>query len=524
MKLVIAEKPSVAQSIAKILGATSKKDGYLEGNGYIVSWCVGHLISLASTERYNEQYQKWELSHLPLIPPTFEYEISKGKEKQVKILCNLLNRTDVECVINACDAGREGELIFRLIYNFSKSDKEVKRLWISSMEDTAIKDGFCNLKDGKDFDDLYNSALCRSRADWIVGINATRLFSCLYNQTLNVGRVMSPTLAMIVERNANINAFVSEPYYTVVAESDNVSFATAKIKDRAQAEKLLQQVANTMVVIKSVDSKEKTEKPPKLYDLTTLQREANRKLGFTANQTLEYVQSLYEKKLCTYPRTDSCFLTEDMEHSLPELLLLSVGLLSFPKEGEIDVPCNAQLVINNSKVTDHHAIIPTKTLQSYKIDNLPYGEKAVLTMIMLRLLSSLGDAHIYSETVVTATCGDLLLTAKGKTILSDGFKKYARLLKADEDTDTSLPLIAEGEVLDNIKAKIKEGKTSPPKPFTEDTLLSAMELAWQKEDVEKEFCGLGTPVKVIGELTNENDINCLGGACLVGQGQCIKGF
>ncbi|MFR9543419.1 MAG: DNA topoisomerase, partial [Rikenellaceae bacterium] len=476
-KLVIAEKPSVAQSIAKVLGATAKKDGYFEGGGYFVSWCVGHLIALASTEKYGEKYGKWELSHLPIIPPTFEYEVSKGKEKQVKILCKLLNRDDVDCVINGCDAGREGELIFRLVYNFSKCDKPMERLWISSMEDSAIKDGFRHLQDGKHFDNLYNSALCRSRADWIVGINATRLFSCLYGQTLNVGRVMSPTLAMLVERNANIRAFVSEPFYNIILENDNIAFSSEKIKDKIQAELAFKNLSNKLLMVQSVESKEKSEKPPRLYDLTTLQREANRKLGFTATQTLEYVQSLYEKKLCTYPRTDSSFLTEDMADTLPDIIGISIKILQVENT---DKPCNYHLVINNSKVTDHHAIIPTKSLKSYNIDNLPYGEKAVLTLIVLRLLSALGDTHKYCETVVTAACGDRIFKTKGKTIVADGFKQYARLVNADDEVDTSLPLMAEGEVIENIIAKLKEGKTSPPKQYTEDTLLSSMESAGQQ--------------------------------------------
>ncbi len=510
MNLVIAEKPSVAQSIAKVLGATNKKDGYMEGNGYIVSWCIGHLVSLASTEKYNEHYKKWELAHLPIIPQTFEYEVSKGKEKQLNLLCKLLNHKDVERVINACDAGREGELIFRLVYNFSKTNKPMKRLWISSMEDNTIKNGFNNLKDGKDFEDLYKSALCRSQADWIVGINATRLYSCLYSQTLNIGRVMSPTLAMIVERNSNIQAFQSEPFYSVTLENDEVLFSSEKMKEKSQAEALAQTATTEYLVIERVDQKEKTEKPPKLYDLTTLQREANRKLGFTASQTLECTQSLYEKKLCTYPRTDSSFLTEDMEHGLPELSLIALASLPFPKDVDFDVPCHAHFVVNNSKVTDHHAIIPTKTLKSYNLENLPYGEKAVLTLIMLRLLSSLGEPHKYNETVVIARCGDNSFTSKGKTILADGFKQYARLLKENtEDADTTLPLMGEGKVIENILTKIKEGKTSPPKQYTEDTLLSAMESAGQKEDVEKAFCGLGTPATRAGVLEKLVTINLL---------------
>ncbi|NCC15953.1 MAG: type IA DNA topoisomerase [Clostridia bacterium] len=510
MRLVIAEKPSVAQSIAKVLGATDKKDGYLEGNGYFVSWCVGHLVGLAGTEKYNENYKIWDLKDLPIIPQSFEYEVSKGKEKQLKILCKLLNDPKVDAVINACDAGREGELIFRLVYQFAKCQKAMKRLWISSMEDSAIQKGFENLKDGTSFDLLFESAACRQKADWIVGINATRLFSLLYNQRLNVGRVMSPTLSMIVERNASIKAFHPTPFYTIVLDNGAVVFTSKKTEGKAQAEELLKRCKNQHLVVTSIENKEKAEKPPKLYDLTTLQREANRKLGFTANQTLEYTQSLYEKKLCTYPRTDSRFLTEDMAGILPELSLYALATLPFPRDEEFDVPCNAQLVIDSSKVTDHHAIIPTKSLANYDIEQLPYGEKAVLTLIMLRLLSALGDNHKYSETLVTAACGDAVFTTKGKTILQNGFKEYEALLNmAEKQDEKSLPLMAEGEVIENCNAEIKEGKTSPPKQFTEDTLLSAMETTGKDENIEKEFCGIGTPATRAGIIEKLISVNLL---------------
>lgn len=510
MRLVIAEKPSVAQSIAKVLGATDKKDGYLKGNGYFVSWCVGHLLGLTGTEKYNEGYKIWDLKDLPIIPQSFEYEVSKGKEKQLKILCKLLNDPKVDEVINACDAGREGELIFRLVYQFAKCQKTMKRLWISSMEDSAIQKGFENLKDGASFDLLYESAACRQKADWIVGINATRLFSLLYNQQLNVGRVMSPTLSMIVERNASIKAFRPTPFYTIVLNNGAVTFTSEKKEEKAQAEELLKRCKNQHLVVTSIENKEKAEKPPKLYDLTTLQREANRKLGFTANQTLEYTQSLYEKKLCTYPRTDSRFLTEDMADILPELSLYALTTLTFPRDEEFDVPCNAQLVIDSSKVTDHHAIIPTKSLANYDIEQLPYGEKAVLTLIMLRLLSALGDNHRFSETVVTAGCGDTVFTTKGKTILQNGFKEYEVLLNMIEKQDEkSLPLMAEGKVVENCKAEMKEGQTSPPKQFTEDTLLSAMETTGKDENIEKEFCGIGTPATRAGIIEKLISVNLL---------------
>ncbi|MGL5254030.1 MAG: DNA topoisomerase 3 [Brevinema sp.] len=504
MILVIAEKPSVAMSIGKVMGATSKKDGYTEGNGYIISWCVGHLVGLAPTESYDERYSKWSLDDLPIMPSEFKYMVSKGKEKQLKVLSSLLNRKDVEYVVNACDAGREGELIFRLVYNLSKSTKPMKRLWISSMEDSAIKQGFDNLKDGNDFDLLYKAATLRQQADWLVGINGTRLFSCLYNQQLNVGRVMSPTLAMIVQRNAEINAFKSEPFYNVILTANNVAFTSVKFKDKTQADDVLKACENQPIIITAVENKEKAEKPPKLYDLTTLQREVNRKLGFTANQTLEYTQSLYEKKLCTYPRTDSKFLTDDMEHTLADVVAITMDKLQI----NATAPTNTRLVIDNSKVTDHHAIIPTKTLNGFDINNLPHGEKEVLTLIMLRLLSALGDSFKYSETVISAKCGDVELGTKGKTILEQGFKVFD--LKADnKQEETPLPLMAEGEVLDISSSEIKVGKTSPPKQFTEDTILSAMENAGRDEDVEKEFCGIGTPATRAGVLEKLVNIKLL---------------
>lgn len=504
MILVIAEKPSVAMSIGKVLGATSKKDGYTEGNGYIISWCVGHLVGLAPTESYDEKYNKWVLDDLPIMPSEFKYTVSKGKEKQLKVLSSLLNQKDVECVVNACDAGREGELIFRLVYNLSKSTKPMKRLWISSMEDSAIKQGFDNLKDGNDFDLLYKAATLRQQADWLVGINGTRLFSCLYNQQLNVGRVMSPTLAMIVQRNADINAFKSEPFYNVVLTANNVAFTSVKFKDKTQADDVLKACENQPIIITEVENKEKSEKPPKLYDLTTLQREANRKLGFTANQTLEYTQSLYEKKLCTYPRTDSKFLTDDMEHGLADIVATTMDKLQI----NANAPTNTRLVIDNSKVTDHHAIIPTKTLSGYDINNLPHGEKEVLTLIMSRLLSALGDNFKYRETIISAKCGDVEFCTKGKTILEQGFKVFD-LKNDNKQEENPLPLMAEGEVLDITSSEIKIGKTSPPKQFTEDTILSAMENAGGDEDVEKEFYGIGTPATRAGVLEKLVNINLL---------------
>ncbi|NWK10791.1 type IA DNA topoisomerase [Clostridium cadaveris] len=498
MQLVIAEKPSVAQSIAKILGATNRKDGYTEGNGYIVSWCLGHLVELAPANCYYEKYVKWRYGDLPILPDLWQYQVSTSTKKQFDVLKKLLKDSQVDTVICATDAGREGELIFRLVYEKSGCNKPVKRLWISSLEDTAIQKGFGNLKDGTEYDNLYQAALCRSKADWIVGINATRLFSVLYGQTLNIGRVMSPTLAMICERDAAISAFKPEPFYTVHLACNGFSLVSEKLKNKAQATAMLQACDNQSVIIESVEQKEKTEKPPKLYDLTTLQREANKLLGFTAEQTLQYAQSLYEKKYITYPRTDSRFLTEDMESGIPVLAKATAGL--FMSEAS-ELPVHTAQVIDSSKVSDHHAIIPTVTIKGLDVQNLPAGERETLLLLAIRLLVAICDTHRFSETVITAKCGESIFTTKGKTVLQDGFKAIQKLYKdipEKEEKDQSLPSIAQGDVF-TAKAEIKEGKTSPPKPFTDDTLLSSMENA-NKAEVDTDRKGIGTPATIAGIL------------------------
>lgn len=498
MKLVIAEKPSVAQSIAKVLGATSRKDGYIEGNGYIVSWCVGHLVELAPADCYDEKYGKWRYEDLPILPSHWQYQVSKGTKKQFDILKKLLSDSRINTVVCATDAGREGELIFRLVYEQAKCKKPIQRLWISSLEDTAIKKGFDSLKDGKDYDNLYQAALCRAKADWLVGINATRLFSVLYGQTLNIGRVMSPTLAMIVERDVAISTFRSEPFYTVELACDDFTLAGEKLKDKAQAVALQTACNGQPVTIAKVEQKEKSEKPPKLYDLTTLQREANKILGFTAEQTLSYAQSLYEKKYITYPRTDSRFLTEDMASGIPSLVDITTGLFSPLSKG---LPVNTQQVIDNSKVTDHHAIVPTSNIKGLDVQSLPYGERETLLLVAIRLLVGIGDGHRFSETVVTASCGEAAFTTKGRTVLQDGFKAVQKLYKGDQnkqEKDKALPSLAQGDNF-TAKATIKEGKTSPPKPFTDDTLLSSMENA-NKAEVDTERKGIGTPATRAGIL------------------------
>lgn len=498
MQLVIAEKPSVAQSIAKILGATNRKDGYTEGNGYLVSWCVGHLVELAPADCYDEKYAKWRYEDLPILPAHWQYNVSSSTKKQFDVLKKLLKDSQVDTVICATDAGREGELIFRLVYEKAGCKKPIKRLWISSLEDTAIQKGFENLRDGKEYDNLYQAALCRAKADWIVGINATRLFSVLYGQTLNIGRVMSPTLAMICERDTSISVFKPEPFYTVHLTCNGFSLIGEKLKDKTQAMAILQACDSQNVTIESVEQKEKSEKPPKLYDLTTLQREANKLLGFTAQQTLQYAQSLYEKKYITYPRTDSRFLTEDMESNIPVLAKATAGFFTSKAD---DLPVNTAQIIDNSKVSDHHAIIPTMNIKGLDVQSLPAGERETLLLLAIRLLVSVSDIHQYSETVITAKCGESVFTAKGKTVIQDGFRRVQKLYKGEqtkEEKDQALPRIVQGDTF-TAKAEIKEGKTSPPKHFTDDTLLSSMENA-NKAETDAERKGIGTPATRAGIL------------------------
>ena len=500
MKLVIAEKPSVAQSLSAVIGATARKDGYLEGSGWRVSWCVGHLAGLADADSYDPKYAKWRYDDLPILPEHWQMVVGKDKKKQFDILKKLMNAPDVTEVVNACDAGREGELIFRSVYELAGCQKPMKRLWISSMEDSAIREGFANLRPGADYDGLRDAALCRTKADWLVGINATRLFSVLYHRTLNIGRVMSPTLALIVQREAEIDTFKPVPFYTVALELPGLTVSGERMADKAAAEQLKEVCQGAAVTIKKVECKEKSEKPPALYDLTTLQRDANRLLGFTAQQTLDYLQSLYEKKLCTYPRTDSRYLTGDMADSLPVLVNLVANAMPFRKE--IAITCDPQTVINDKKVTDHHAVIPTRNLKDADLSALPAGEKAVLELVALRLLCAVAQPHIYSETVVIAVCAGGEFTAKGKTVKHPGWKALedayrAKMKDAEpkkEGAEKALPELTEGQTLSVAAAIVKEGKSSPPQHFTEDTLLSAMERAGAEdmpEDAERK--GLGTP-------------------------------
>ena len=496
MKLVLAEKPSVAMSLSKVIGADQRGDGYMEGNGYLVSWCVGHLVELSQPEAYDEKYAKWRYDDLPILPDHWRYQVSASTKKQFGILKKLMQRKDVESLICATDAGREGELIFRLVYHQCGCKKPVERLWISSMEDSAIREGFQKLRPGTEYDALYEAALCRERADWIVGINATRLFSCLYGQTLNVGRVMTPTLAMVVMRDAAIRAFKPEPFYSAELKFRDFQAGGERMKEKAEAEKLVAECCQAgSAIITKVEQKEKSEKPPALFDLTSLQREANRQLGFTAQQTLDYTQALYEKKLVTYPRTDSRYLTDDMAPLVPELV--SVIQQSFQIQPDESAPVNAAQVINSKKVTDHHAIIPTKTAAGYDISSLPSGEQAILTMLAVRLICAVGTPCLYAETIVEAECAGQKFRTKGKTVTDTGWRQYAGKPVEDAEKNAEagdLPELSEGMTLELAGVDLKEGKTSPPKRFTEDLLLSAMESASSDEfpaGVERK--GIGTP-------------------------------
>jgi len=507
-KLVIAEKPSVAHSLAAVIGATARKDGYLEGNGWRVSWCVGHLAGLADADSYDPKYAKWRYDDLPILPVDWQMTVGKDKKKQFDVLKKLMNAPDVTEVVNACDAGREGELIFRSVYELAGCQKPMKRLWISSMEDSAIREGFANLRPGAEYDGLRDAALCRAKADWLVGINATRLFSVLYHRTLNIGRVMSPTLALIVQREAEIDGFKPVPFYTVTMELPGFTVAGERMKDKAAAEQLQSACQSAVATVKQVERKDKSEKPPALYDLTTLQRDANRLLGYTAQQTLDYLQNLYEKKLCTYPRTDSRYLTSDMAECLPVLVNLVANAMTFRKG--IAISCDADAVINDKKVTDHHAVIPTRNIQNADLSGLPVGERAVLELVALRLLCAVAQPHTYAETSVTVECAGVEFSAKGRTVKHPGWRAldaaYCANLKntpePDKETESkALPELTEGQSLPLSGTVVKEGKTSPPKHFTEDTLLSAMETAGKEdmpEDAERK--GLGTPATRAGIL------------------------
>ena len=493
-KLVIAEKPSVALSISKIIGANGKKDGYYEGNGYRVSWCVGHLIQMANPDSYDEKYAKWNIEDLPIIPSEYKYEVAKATKKQFTILKKLMNDKDIDSVINACDAGREGESIFRLVYNEAKCKKKMQRLWISSMEDSAIKEGFENLKDGKDYDNLFESALTRAIADWLVGMNISRLYSCLYKQNYSVGRVQTPTLAMIVKRDDEIANFKKEKYYTVELSLDGFNLLTDRIDDKTAAEQLFNLVGEK-IGITNVIQKEKVTKPDLPFDLTTLQRECNKYFGYSAKQTLDYAQSLYEKKLITYPRTDSRCLTEDMITSTINNIL---GKNDFDTR-------RIKTVFNSKKVTDHHAIIPTISSLKEDVSELPLSEANVYFLISDKFHASVGYPLVENTTKIVAEFDDFEFTSTGKVIKDEGFTKYLKEYKIKNSDDVVLPMINTGDVLEVKDKEIREKYTTPPKHFTEGTLLKAMEIAGSEaleKGVEVERKGLGTPATRAGIIEN----------------------
>ena len=503
MILVVAEKPSVAQTIGKVLGATSRKDGYLEGEGYLVSWCVGHLVGLADASVYDQRYSKWRYDDLPIIPEEWLYEVPKDKMQQFKVLSALMKDKRVTELVCATDAGREGELIFRLVYQKAGCRKPFKRLWISSLEDSAIRDGFRHLRDSSEFDRLYEAALSRSKADWIVGINGTRLFSTLYHKKLVVGRVQTPTLAMLVERDGKITTFRKEKYFNVHIQKDSLKASLEKLKTEEEAKRIAEACDKKQASVSSLKKERKTVNPPKLYDLTTLQREANRYFSFTAQQTLDLVQSLYEKKLLTYPRTDSQFITDDMEGTVRQVI--SILCRKLPLFDGIAYTPDIDRISNNAKVTDHHAILPTVQVEKLDIAELPESEQKILRLVATRLICATGEKHIYDETTMTVSCEGSLFTAKGETVVQDGWKgielRFKATLKSKEkeEPETVLPEVTEGDILQNVVSSVSEHFTSPPKAFTEDTLLSAMESAGNEAfDDETEKKGLGTPATRAG--------------------------
>ena len=500
MQLVIAEKPSVARSIAEVLGADNRQDGYFEGNDYLVSWCVGHLIELAQPESYGEKWKKWTYESLPVNPLRFEYEIKEDTKEQYVVLYELMHDTRVSEIVCATDAGREGELIFRLVYDMAKCDKPMKRLWISSMEESAIREGFENLKPGSEYDNLYHSALCRQEADWLVGINGTRLFTVLYGgKVLKVGRVQTPTLAMLVERESKIMNFKKEQYFMAHILCGGVDATTERIDSKTEAEEIARACLNGQALVTSVVKEEKTVAPPKLYDLTTLQRDANRLFGFTAKQTLEYIQSLYEKKLCTYPRTDSQFLSDDMAMTAENVIKAIFDTMTFIPQVMFNP--DMKRVLNSKKVTDHHAIIPTVEIALTDLAALPETERKILSLVANRLVCATGEKHLYETVKAELTCGSYAFLTSGKSVIRNGWKEFEESFKKSfktaeekEQEEKKLPELNEGMTYNGVQTKVSEHFTSPPKHYTEDSLLSAMERAGSEDmgdEVERK--GLGTP-------------------------------
>lgn len=500
MQLVIAEKPSVARSIANVIGAYKRGDGYLEGSGYIVSWCVGHLVELASPQDYDEKYRRWCIEDLPILPAGlngWQFKVSDGTKDQFRVLKKLMERSDVTELVNGCDAGREGELIFRLVYNQAGCRKPYKRLWISSMEDSAIRDGFSHLREGADYEALYQSALARAQADWLVGMNGTRLFTKIYDHKLTVGRVQTPTLAMVVDRQKQISGFQKQKYWNVHLDVNGVEVVKEKLFDQAEAKQLMERCEHSEAKVEKAEQTEKTISPPKLYDLTTLQREANRYYGYTAQQTLDYTQSLYEKKLVTYPRTDSQFLTDEMAATTEDLIGVIYKVMNFRQEGQ-GKPDIAR-VLDSSKVSDHHAIIPTAEIQKSDLSKLAKGESDILLLVSMRLLAATGPKQKVAEEMILVSCAGNEFSAKGKTMIDPGWKAYEdafrkRIGAKVSEEDKSIPLLKEGESFPDCPVSLSEHFTSPPKAYSEDSLLSAMETAGNESfDADTEKKGLGTP-------------------------------
>ena len=498
-KLVICEKPSVAKSIASALGVTSRADGYFEGGGWLISWCIGHLVGLADAVAYDDRYKKWRYEDLPILPNPFRYVVSEEKAAQFHILRSLMERPDVMELVNACDAGREGELIFRLVYKAAGCSKPFSRLWISSMEDAAIREGFADLRPGRDYDPLYQSALCRQKADWLIGINASRLFSVLYHRTLNIGRVQTPTLAMLADRDSKIVLFRKEKYHHVRLALEGTEAVSEKIPAMEDAQTIRDAYDGKKATCVSVAREKKVEKPPKLYDLTTLQREANRVFGYTAKQTLDYAQSLYEKKLLTYPRTDSRYLTGDMAETASVVLHLAARVPPFDACPEFFPDVLA--LVNDKEVSDHHAILPTLELEKANMPELPVGERNILLLVCCKLLCAAAEPFVYEAVTAAFDCGGHTFTAKGKQVLSQGWRAIQEVFRSslkekaeDEDAEGVLPALTEGQVFESVTASVTEHFTAPPRPYTEDSLLAAMENAGKEEIPEDaERRGLGTP-------------------------------
>ena len=512
MQLVIAEKPSVARDIARVIGASSKKDGYLEGSGYKVAWCFGHLVGLSNPESYGEEYKgKWSFDTLPISPEKWKYTVNPDTKSQFELLKKLMESDDVDTIICATDAGREGECIFRYVYNIARCKKPVKRLWISSLTDVEIEAGFKDLRDGAQYDNLFAAGAARAKADWLVGMNATRLFTCRFGSMLNIGRVQTPTLAMVVKRDSDVKNFVKQKFFTVQLDCGKFAVESERIDDETKANELTSLCDGKRVVISDVTKEQKNTKPPLLYDLTTLQREANRILGFTAQQTSEYTQSLYDqRKIVTYPRTDSKYITEGMAEKFPALLRKTWQSSLFGGVNiQFDDNINTKPFTDNDEVSDHHAIITTEEIENFDISTLPAGELSILKLIAMRMTLAAGEAEKYETVKVIAECENNSFTATGRTVISGGWKKTEKALKAwlkgseesEEKAEQALPEVSKGASFDNVKAVTAEHFTSPPKPYTEDTLLSAMERAGAEdfdEDAEKK--GLGTPATRAGTI------------------------